>query len=132
MLLMFCTSQDTTHNVYSIQYRVYNTCKVRFRYISQHKTRQNYPVLEFGIVEQLTKDQAFTLILFYFISLAKLIKNKLFFTMTAYPGQTWTTLGQLCATLWDSQLWPGCDTAWNRTRVSVVTPISLRCSALDR
>jgi hypothetical protein len=24
-----------------------------------------------------------------------------------------------------------CDTAWNRTRVSVVTPLALRCSALD-
>ena len=27
---------------------------------------------------------------------------------------------------------PGCDTAWIRTRVSVVTPLALRCSALDR
>ena len=26
----------------------------------------------------------------------------------------------------------GCDTAWIQTRVSVVTPLALRCSALDR
>ena len=26
---------------------------------------------------------------------------------------------------------PGCDTAWIRTRVSVVTPLALRYSALD-
>ena len=26
----------------------------------------------------------------------------------------------------------GCDTAWTRIRVSVVTPLALRCSALDR
>ena len=32
--------------------------------------------------------------------------------MTAYPCQTWTTLGQLCAALLDSQSRPGCDTAW--------------------
>jgi hypothetical protein len=30
------------------------------------------------------------------------IKNKFLFTMTAYPGQTRTTLGQLCAALWAS------------------------------
>ena len=46
--------------------------------------------------------------------------------MAAYTGQTWTTLGQLCAALWDY------DTAWIRTRVSVVTPLALRYSALDR
>ena len=37
--------------------------------------------------------------------------------MTAYPAQTQTTLGQLCAALWDSQSRAGCDTAWSRTRV---------------
>jgi hypothetical protein len=26
----------------------------------------------------------------------------------------------------------GCDTAWNQTRVAVVTTLVLRCSALDR
>ena len=57
--------------------------------------------------------------------------NTFLFTMTAYPGQTWTTLGQLCATLWDSQ---------SRSDVmqtgfepdTVLTPLALRCSVLDR
>ena len=26
--------------------------------------------------------------------------------MTAYPSQTWMTLGLLCIALWDSQSWP--------------------------
>jgi hypothetical protein len=47
------------------------------------------------------------------IYLGKSVKNKLAFTMTAYTGQTWTMLGQLCAALWDSQpqpivIEPGC------------------------
>ena len=53
--------------------------------------------------------------------------------MTAYPGQTLTrtTLGQLCAALWDSQsrtveIQPGIKPG------SVVTPLALRCSALNR
>jgi hypothetical protein len=53
--------------------------------------------------------------------------------MTAYAGQTLTraTLGQLCAALWDSQsrpvgIQPGIEPG------SVVTPLALRCSALDR
>jgi hypothetical protein len=51
--------------------------------------------------------------------------------MTAYPGQTWMTLGQLCATLWDSQsqpdvIQPGFETG------TVVTPLALRYSAQDR
>ena len=51
--------------------------------------------------------------------------------MTAYTGQTWTTLDQLCAALWDSQSRPvviqtGIDPG------SVVTPQALRYSALDR
>ena len=52
--------------------------------------------------------------------------------MTAYPSQTLTrtTLGQLCATLWDSQsrlvvIQPGIKPG------SVVTPLALICSALD-
>jgi hypothetical protein len=57
--------------------------------------------------------------------------------MTAYTGQTQTTLGQMRTALWDSQSrWhcgtPNCDTAWIRTRVSVVMPLALRCSTLDR
>ena len=51
--------------------------------------------------------------------------------MTAYPGQTQTrtTLGQLCAALWDSQsrpvvIQPGIEPG------SIVTPLVLRCSAL--
>ena len=39
--------------------------------------------------------------------------------MTAYTGQ----IVRIAA---------GCDTAWNRTKVSVMTPQALRCSALDR
>jgi hypothetical protein len=51
--------------------------------------------------------------------------------MTADPGQTQTTLGQLGATLSDSQsqsgvIQPGIEPG------SVVTPLALRCSALDR
>ena len=51
--------------------------------------------------------------------------------MTASPGQTRTKLGQFCAVFWDSQsrldvietgIEPG----------TVVTPLALRCSALDR
>ena len=52
--------------------------------------------------------------------------------MTAYPGQTLTRapLGQLCTSLWDSQsrpvvIQPGIDPG------PVVTPLALRCSALD-
>jgi hypothetical protein len=42
--------------------------------------------------------------------------------MTAYSGQALTpmTLGQLCTTLWD-----------HPTARSAVTPLVLRCSALD-
>uniref|UniRef100_A0A8C7LDH9 Protein odr-4 homolog n=1 Tax=Oncorhynchus kisutch TaxID=8019 RepID=A0A8C7LDH9_ONCKI len=65
-----------------------------------------------------------------FIKLGKSVKNKFLFTMTAYTGQTRAMLGQLCPALWD--LWASCDTAWIQTRVSVVTPLALRCSALDR
>jgi hypothetical protein len=57
-------------------------------------------------------------------------KNKFLFTMTVYPGQTRTTLGQLCAALWDSQsqpdvIQPGFESG------TVVTPLVLRSSALD-
>jgi hypothetical protein len=52
--------------------------------------------------------------------------------MLAYPGQTLTrtTLGQLFATLWDSQsrlvvIQPGIEPG------SVVMPLALGCSALD-
>ena len=55
--------------------------------------------------------------------------------MTAYPSQTLpitlTTLSQLCAALWDSRsrpvvIQPGIEPG------SVVTPLALRCSALDQ
>ena len=57
-------------------------------------------------------------------------KNKFLFTMTAYPSQTRTTLGQLCAALWDSQsrsdvMQPGFKPG------TAVTPLALRCSVLD-
>ena len=52
--------------------------------------------------------------------------------MTAYPGQTltWTMLGKLYVALWDSQsrpvvIQPGIEPE------SLVTPLALRCSALD-
>jgi hypothetical protein len=50
--------------------------------------------------------------------------------MTVYPVQTLTRtiLGQLCAPL---PITAGCDTAWNQTRVCIVMPLALRCSALD-
>ena len=44
-------------------------------------------------------------------------KNKFLFTMTAYPGQTWTTLGQLCPALWDSRLRPVVIQPGNQTRI---------------
>ena len=56
------------------------------------------------------------------------IKNTFLFTMTAYPDNTGTIVHRpmrLRSTA-------GCDTAWNRTRMSVVMPQALRCSALDR
>ena len=51
--------------------------------------------------------------------------------MMAYPGQTLTTAGQLYTALWDSQsqpvvIQPGIEPG------SVVMPLALRCSALDR
>jgi hypothetical protein len=54
-------------------------------------------------------------------------------TMTAHPGQilTQTTLGQLCAALWDSQSHPGVIQPAIEPG-SVVTPQALRCSTLDR
>jgi hypothetical protein len=50
--------------------------------------------------------------------------------MTAYPGQTRTMLGQLCTALWDSLsrpdvIQPGFEPG------AVVTPLALRCSALN-
>ena len=50
--------------------------------------------------------------------------------MTAYPGQTLTTLGQLCAALLDSQSWPVLIQPRTKPR-SVVMPLVLRYSALD-
>ena len=61
-----------------------------------------------------------------FIYLGKSVKNKFLFTMTAQ-----TLLGQLCDSLWDSQsrpdvIQPGFEPG------TVVTPLALRCSTLDR
>jgi hypothetical protein len=50
--------------------------------------------------------------------------------MTAYPGQTRTTLGQLCAALWDSQSRPDVIQLGFEP-VTLVTPLALRCSDLD-
>ena len=49
--------------------------------------------------------------------------------MKAYPGQTQTTMGQLCSALWDSQtrpdvIHPGIEPG------TVVTPFALRCFCL--
>ena len=68
---------------------------------------------------------------FTFIYLGKSVMNKFLFTMTAYPGQTRTTLGQVYHALWDSHsqpdvIQPGFEPG------TVVTPLALRCSALDR
>ena len=58
-------------------------------------------------------------------------KNTFLFTMTAYTGQTRTTLGRLCTALWDSQSRP--DVIQPRFEPgTVVMPLALRCSALDR
>ena len=67
----------------------------------------------------------------FFIQLVKSVKNKFLFTMTAYPGQTQTTLGQLCTALRDSRsrpdvIRPGFEPG------TVVTPRAPRCSAFDR
>jgi hypothetical protein len=50
--------------------------------------------------------------------------------MTAYPGQTRTTLGQLCASLWDSQSRPDVIQPGFEPETAVM-PLALRCSALD-
>ena len=56
--------------------------------------------------------------------------EKFLFTMTAYPGQTRTTLGQLCAALWDSQSRPDVTQPGFKPG-TVVMHLALRCSALD-
>ena len=68
---------------------------------------------------------------YYLFKLGKSVMNKLLFTMTAYPGQTRTTLGQLCATLWDSQSRPDVIQPGFKPG-TVVTPLALRCSASDQ
>ena len=51
--------------------------------------------------------------------------------MMAYPGQPWTTLSQLYSAPWDSQSWP--DVIQHVFEPgTVVMPLALRCSALDR
>ena len=45
--------------------------------------------------------------------------------MTAYTSQHWAHRPMGLPSR------AGCDTAWSQTRVSVVTPLALRCSALD-
>ena len=58
--------------------------------------------------------EGFCYIYFYatFIELGMSLKNKFFFTMTAYTSQTQTLLGQLCATPMGLPITSGCDTAW--------------------
>jgi hypothetical protein len=51
--------------------------------------------------------------------------------MTVNPGQTWMTLDQLCAAVWYSQSRPGVIEPGFEPRI-FVTPLALRCSALDR
>jgi hypothetical protein len=51
------------------------------------------------------------------------------YTMTAYSGQTQTTLGQLCSTLWNSQ-WQPVVIQPEIKPGSVVTPLALRCITL--
>ena len=64
---------------------------------------------------------------------ASQLRTNSYFTMMAYLGQNLTrmTLGQLCSALWDFRSrpvvkQPGIEPG------SVVTPLALRCSALDR
>ena len=56
----------------------------------------------------------------------KSVKNKFLFTMMAYPCQTRTTLGQLCTAHGPDVMQPGFEPG------TAVTPLALRCSALDR
>jgi hypothetical protein len=51
--------------------------------------------------------------------------------MMANTSQTRKTLGQLCTAIMELQIMAGCDTAWIRTRVSLVMPKALRCNALN-
>jgi hypothetical protein len=52
------------------------------------------------------------IICFYYLYLTRQVScGQIIFTMTAYPSQTQTTLGQLCTALWDSQ----CGAAWIQT-----------------
>ena len=84
--------------------------------------------------ERIQTPDALHILLPYFqksFKLGKSVKNKFLFTMTAYLGQNRKTLGQLCATLWDSQsrpnvMQPGFEPG------TAVTPLALRCSASDR
>ena len=65
-------------------------------------------------------------VLFFFIELGKTVKNKLLFTMTAYPIQTRMTLG---AAQWDSQAQP--DVMQPEFKPgTVVTPLSTEMQCL--
>jgi hypothetical protein len=67
----------------------------------------------------------------YLAGYGYLTMKRFIFTMTAYPGKTQTTLGQLCVALWDSQSRPDVmQTGFEPG--TVVTPLALRCSSLDR
>ena len=52
--------------------------------------------------------------------------------MTTYTDQTPDDAGLIVRRPMGLPITAGCDTAWIRTRVSVATPLALRCSALDR
>ena len=92
-----------------------------------------YKVIQSEYLKFIVKHYLWCTCTIFWIWLGKTVKNKFLFTMMAYPGQTltWTMLGQLCTALWDSQsrlvvIQPGIKPG------SVVKPLALRCSALDR
>jgi hypothetical protein len=58
------------------------------------------------LAEDLTKLYFSFLNVFFTFVLGHSVNNKFLFTMMAYPDQSRTTLGQLCAALWDSQSQP--------------------------
>ena len=57
------------------------------------------------------------------------VKNKFLFTMTACTGPNPGDTRPIVHRPRGLPITAGCDTSWIRTRVSVVTPLALRCSA---
>ena len=60
----------------------------------------------------------------------KSVMNK-FLSVTYYPGPNPDDAGPIVRCPMGLPITSGCDTAWNQTIGTIVTPLVLRCSALD-